>query len=89
VIRELAKNANTYQALGPDDERIVDPRYVIWLGAGSSDPHWAVVQRLRLAALEVESTVTEIRQLVAPRGRSSCTWELAESATPTIWWNGC
>jgi len=82
VIRELAENANTYQALGSDDERIVDPRYVIWLGAGSSDPHWTVVQRLRLAALEVESTVAEIRRLVASRGRSSCTWEIADSATP-------
>jgi len=82
VIRELAENANTYQALGPGDERIVDPRYVIWLGAGSSDPHWTVVQRLRLAALEVESTVAEIRRLVASLGRSSCTWEIADSATP-------
>jgi hypothetical protein len=82
VIRELAENANTYQALGPDDERVMDPRYVIWLGAGSSDPHWTVVQRLRLADREVGSTVTEIRELVASRGRSSCTWEIADSATP-------
>ena len=83
MIRELAENANTYQALGPDDERIVDPRYVIWLGAGTRDPHWTVVQRLRLAAAEVDEAVAEIRGQIAARGRTSCTWEIADSATPS------
>jgi hypothetical protein len=83
VIRELAENANTYQVLGPGEERIVDPRFVIWIGAGVDDPHWTVVQRLRLAAGEVDAAVAEIRALVRSRGRTSCTWEVADSATPS------
>ena len=83
VIRELSENANTYPALGPDDERIVDPRYVIWLAAGGGDPHFTVVQRLRLSADEVDGAVAEIRGLIAERGRTSCTWEIADSATPS------
>jgi len=82
VIRELAENANTYVALGSGDERIVDPRYVIWLSAGGRDPHFTVVQRLRLAAETLPQDVEEIRGLVAARGRESCTWEIADSATP-------
>lgn len=82
MIRELAENANTYTRLGPDNERIIDPRYVIWLGKGSDDPHWCVVQRLRLEGNAVEETVQEIRALLADRGRRSCTWEVADSATP-------
>ncbi len=82
MIRELAENANTYTPLGPDDERIVDPRYVIWLGAGSSDPHWTVVQRLRFGTEAIEDVVAEIRSRVREHGRTSCTWEVADSATP-------
>jgi GNAT superfamily N-acetyltransferase len=84
VIRELAENANAYGPLGPGDERIVDPdgRFVIWLGAGVDDPHWSVVQRLRLDADALEETVAEIRSLVRSRGRRSCSWEIADSATP-------
>ena len=81
MIRELAENANTYTRLGPRNERIVDPRYVIALSPGSG-PHSSVVQRLRLGDAEVEETVTEIRSLVADRGRAVCAWEVADSATP-------
>ena len=83
MIRELAENANTYSALGADDERIVDPRYVIWLSAGGGDPRFTVVQRLRLSAEELDGAVAEIRGLVETRRRTSCTWEVADSATPT------
>jgi len=81
VIRELAENANTYTPLGPDEERVVDARYVISFGAGS-DPHFTVVQRLRLAADGVGDAVAEIRDMVAVRGRGACTWEVGDSATP-------
>ena len=81
MIRELCENANTYTPLGPGNERIVDPRFVVALSPGS-DPHWTVVQRLRLESDEVEATVAEIRILVAQRGRTACTWEVADSATP-------
>ena len=81
MIRELAENANTYTSLQPGDERIVDPRYVVFLGPGS-DPHFTVVQRLRLPAEDVEHAVAEIRERVAAHGRSACTWEVGDSATP-------
>jgi hypothetical protein len=81
VIRELAENANTYTPLGPDEERVVDPRYVISFGAGN-DPHFTAVQRLRIAADEVEDAVAEIRQEVAARRRRACIWEVGDSATP-------
>jgi hypothetical protein len=81
VIRELAENANTYMRLGPGDERIIDPRFVIWFGSGVADPHWTVVQRLRLGD-EVDADVDAIRGLVRARGRPGCTWEIADSATP-------
>ena len=81
MIRELAENANTYTPLAPDEERIVDPRYVISLGAGS-DPHFTVVQRLRLDADRLDEAVAEIRGVIARRGRTACTWEIGDSATP-------
>lgn len=82
VIRELAENANTYQPLDEGEERLVDPRFVVWLGPGVNDPHWTVVQRLRLGD-DVPAVVEEIRELLRERGRTSCTWEVADSATPS------
>lgn len=81
MIRELAENANTYTRLGPENERIVDPRYVIALSPGSGS-HSAVVQRLRIASAHVEETIAEIRAVVALRGKTVCQWEVADSATP-------
>jgi GNAT superfamily N-acetyltransferase len=82
VILELAENANAYTVLGPDEERIVDDRFVIWFGP--VDAPWStVVQRLRLRADGLEEQVAEIRELVRARGRAACTWELAGSATPS------
>ena len=81
MIRELAENANTYTPLAPDEERVANERYVISFGAGS-DPHFTVVQRLRLGNDDVDEAVDEIRALVASRGRRACTWEIGDSATP-------
>jgi hypothetical protein len=81
VIRELAENANTHTSLGPGEERVVDDRYVIWLGSGDA-PWWTVVQRLRLRGESVAATVAEIRTLLAGRGKTTCTWEVASSAAP-------
>lgn len=82
LIRELCENANTYTPLGPGEERIVDGRFVLWLGS-SADPHANVAQRFRIDADGVATVVEEVRALVAARGRSSCTWEIGESATPS------
>ncbi len=81
MILELAENANTYTTLGPDEERIVDDRYVLWLGPWKA-PWATVVQRLRLPDLGVEEAVAEIRGIVRSHGRSACTWEIGGSATP-------
>ena len=81
MIRELAENANTYTLLGPAEERVANDRYVVWLGPGEH-PAWTVVQRLRLAETTLDDEIAEIRALVRSRGRSACTWEVADSATP-------
>jgi hypothetical protein len=80
-ILELAENANTYTPLGPQDERIVDGRYVLWMGRGDA-PYWNVAQRFRLADDEVDDVVGEVRGHVRRRGRSALTWEVGSSATP-------
>lgn len=77
----MAENANTYTPLGPEDERVENDRYVIWMGRGDH-PSWNVVQRLRLRPEEVEPTVGEVHSLLLARGRSGCTWEIGHSATP-------
>jgi GNAT superfamily N-acetyltransferase len=80
-VLELAENANTYTPLGPQDERIVNDRYVLWMGRGDA-PGWNVAQRFRLAAGEVESVRAEIHDALRARGRTACTWEVGSSATP-------
>ena len=81
MIRELAENANTFTRLGRGNERIVDPRFVLALSPGTG-PHSSVVQRLRIADDSVNETVSEIRSLIAARGRTLCAWEVADSAAP-------
>ena len=80
-MRELAENANAYTVLGPDEERVEDPRFVIWFGPGDH-PAFTVVQRLRLSTGQLDEEVAEIRAAIAARGRRACTWEVAGSATP-------
>jgi GNAT superfamily N-acetyltransferase len=80
-ILELAENANTYTPLGPTDERIVDDRYVLWMGRGDA-PGWNVAQRFRLRGDEVEQVVDEVRGIIRARGRTALTWEVGSSATP-------
>lgn len=82
MIRELAENANTYTSLGPGNERIVDPRFVIALSPGTG-PHSSVVQRLRLLEPHVDESIAEIRNTIAARGRNVCHWEVADSGTPS------
>ena len=80
-ILELAENANTYTPLGPTDERVVDERYVVWMGRADA-PGWNVAQRFRLRDGEVEQVVDEVRGLLRARGRTALTWEVGSSATP-------
>jgi len=80
-ILELAENANTYTPLGPQDERVVNERYVLWMGRGDA-PGWNVAQRFRLQGDEVEQVVEEVREIIRGRGRTALTWEVGSSATP-------
>jgi GNAT superfamily N-acetyltransferase len=80
-VLELAENANTYTPLGSDDERIVNDRFVLWMGPGDA-PSWNVAQRLRLQAEEVEPVREEIHGLLRAKARTACTWEIGSHATP-------
>ena len=78
---ELAENANTYTPLGPDDERIVTDRYVLWMGRGNA-PGWNVAQRFRLGTDDVDAVREEIHSHLRAKGRFGCTWEVGTHATP-------
>ena len=80
-VLSLAENSNLHHPLGAGDERLVDPRYVVFLGPGSF-AGFTVVQRLRLGPDEVEDAVAEIRAELDHRGRMERTWEIGCSATP-------
>src|SRR5438309_943759 len=79
---EIAENANTYTPLGPHDERIVDDRFVLWMGRGD-EPPYNVAQRFRFDAGDLEHVREEIHALLRTRGRTACTWEVGSHATPT------
>jgi len=80
-VLELAENANTYTPLGPTDERIVNDRYVLWMGRGD-EPGWNVAQRFRLRPDEIEDVREEIHGILRAKGRTVCTWEVGSHATP-------
>jgi len=62
MLLELAENANTYTPLGPDDERVVTDRYVLWMGRGDA-PAWNVAQRFRFSPGELAEVREEIDAL--------------------------
>jgi hypothetical protein len=75
----LADNPNTHTPLGPDDERIVQPRFVLWMG---SHPDWNVAQRFRFAATELDEVMAEVHGLLRERDRVRLSWEIGSHATP-------
>jgi hypothetical protein len=78
---ELAENANTYTPLGPNEERIVTDRYVLWMGPGK-EPGWNVAQRFRFEGRELDDVRAEIHRHLRERGRASCSWEVGTHARP-------
>lgn len=78
---EVAENANTYTPLGRYDERIVNDRFVLWMGSGD-EPGWNVAQRFRLREDEVEEVRAEIHAILRAKGRTGCSWEIGTHATP-------
>ena len=81
MLLELAENANTYTPLGPDDERVVTDRYVLWMGRGDA-PGWNVAQRFRFQADELADVRAEIHSHLRAKGRTACTWEVGTHAKP-------
>lgn len=81
MLLELAENANTYTPLGPDDERVVTDRYVLWMGRGDA-PGWNVAQRFRLDAGDLDDVRAEIHAHLRAKGRRACTWEVGSHAEP-------
>ena len=82
MLLELAENANTYTPLGPDDDRVLTDRYVLWMGRGDA-PAWNVAQRFRFEAGELEDVRGEIRSHLSAKGRTGCTWEVGSHAEPS------
>jgi hypothetical protein len=77
----LAEDSNAYTPLELGQQRLEDPRFVVFLGRGHG-PHSTVVQRLRLRADEVEQALDDVRALLARLERPVSSWEVAGSATP-------
>ena len=76
---ELADNPNTYTPLGPADERIVNDRWVLWMGRL---PDWNVAQRFRFELGELDDVRAEIHDHLRERGRTACSWEVGTHARP-------
>lgn len=76
---QLAENPNTYTPLGPNTERIVTDRFVLWMGRGKT---WNVAQRFSFAEEELDDVIEEVRALVRGRGRTQCAWEIGSHASP-------
>lgn len=76
---ELAENPNTYTPLGPNAERVVTDRFVLWMGRQAT---WNVAQRFAMRPDEIDDVIEEIRDLLRARGRSTCAWEIGSHARP-------
>jgi hypothetical protein len=81
AVLELAENSNAFTPLGLGEQRLEDPRFVVYLGKSRS-PWSTVVQRFRLREDEVGDVVRELRAQLVALGRPSSTWEVGNSATP-------
>jgi hypothetical protein len=77
----FAEDPGAFIAIGPDEERILTDRYSVTFRPG--EHVWsASVERLRFGTDDVAAQVTEIRGLVADRGRTAAAWTVGPSATP-------
>ena len=87
AVLQLAEHLNTYAPPRAGDQCFTqDPRFVLFLAACSGaevDPHFTVVQRLRLQPSELPAVVAQVRAQLRAQGRTSATWEVGPSAAPT------
>jgi hypothetical protein len=80
-LRAFAEDPGAFVVIGPDEERILTDRYSLTFTPGVH--FWsASVERLRFGVDDVAAQVTEIRGLVADRGRNAAAWTVGPSATP-------
>jgi hypothetical protein len=77
----FAEDPMAHVVVGPDEQRMLDPRFVVTFSPGNHV--WSTsVCRLRVGAGPVAATVEEVRALGAARGRRSAVWLVGDSATP-------
>ncbi len=80
-LREFAEDHLAYVEIGPDEERIVDPRFVVLCTPGRH--FWSAgVGRVRFDA-EIDAPLAEIRSLVRARGYEAAVWTVGSHATPS------
>ncbi len=81
AVLRMAEDLNTHLPLRLGDLRLMSESHVVTLAPGM-DPHFNIVQRLRLRPDQVAAAVAEVRQLLREHGRTSATWEVGPSSTP-------
>ncbi len=79
MVREFAEYPNSFEPLGPDEQRVETPRYTLLMGIADT---WNMVQRQNFAADEVDQVLAEVRELVKQRGRRNVQWEIGSAARP-------
>jgi hypothetical protein len=77
----VAETLNLCLPPAPDEERVIERRWALFIGAVPG-PQRNLVQRLRLAPEEVEAAVAEARAIFRARGRTEITWEVGPSSEP-------
>lgn len=78
---ELAEDHLAYVEIGPDEERIVDPRFVVLCTPGRH--FWSAgVGRVRFDA-DIDTPLTEIRSLLHVRGYEAAVWTVGSHASPS------
>ena len=81
ALRSFAEDPMAHVPVGPDQERIEDPRFIVTFAPGAH--FWSVsLGRLRFDADEVGPGVAEVRALIAARGRHASVWSVGGSSTP-------
>lgn len=77
----FAQDPLAFIPVGPDEERVDDPRFVLTFSPGRHV--WSTtVGRPRLARDGVEAALTEVRGQMEDRGRSAAVWAVSDVATP-------
>src|SRR5262245_25998862 len=82
ALASLVEGLSTSLPLGPGDERIENPSWVVLLLSGGNHPEQTIVRPLNFKE-DIPATVQSIRAILRRYGRRCATWELGPSAMPT------